>query len=273
LESSQKNKLEKKRHTKLKIFLGTVVIVVILTFVSLPFALQERQANPAEVNPTSLNELGWSGIGTVDRSSYDLKYIVTLRINVAALNYIDNQLAGQVNIEKNRIVDMYKAQHPELPGSIATPDIALPQVSRLATLRTMPPMISDFFGDQLVNMVTDQLISQGESIMKQWGVRNVRKVGQIQLTVRAKSVAASVYEGDLTAELGGKLVTIHLKGILAAWYENGIVMAAGVVPSGTLKYDYVMGSVTIPLSFDFEKTGAGGGSEFNELLKLVEGIS
>jgi hypothetical protein len=60
---------------------------------------------------------------------------------------------------------------------------------------------------------------------------------------------------------------------LAAWYENGIVMAAGVVPSGTVKYDYVMGSVTIPLSFDFEKTGASGGSEFNELLKLVEDIS
>jgi hypothetical protein len=261
---------KKKKHTKLKICLGIFAVVVVIGLLFVLVSLQERPASAAEVDSAVLSQQGWAQTGVVGKSSMDVQQVLTLKINTAMLNYTDTRLGNQINTEKNRIVNTYKT----MTGDISIPDVSMGQSSSLATVRIMPPMIADFLKGPVVKIASDQLVPMFESMMMQSGVQNFRKTGEMQLTVKGKSVTASVYEGSLTVDMSGNSVSINLKGILAVWAtDNGIVAAVGVTPSGKVTYNYNAGSITVPFSFDFDTSGANGGSEFNELVKLVEGTS
>lgn len=260
---------KKKKHRKLKICLGIFAVVVVIGLLFVLVSLQERPASAAEVDAAVLSQQGWAQTGVVGKSSMDVQQVVTLKINTAMLNYTDTQLVNQMNTEKNRIVNTYKTS----ASSISIPDISLGQSSSFATVRIMPPMLADFLKGQVVKMASDRLVPLYESTVAQGGVQNFKKTGEMQLSIKGKSVTASVYEGTFNIDLSGNTVPVNVKGIFAVWADGGIIAAMGVVPSGTVSYNYKAGAVTVPLSFNFETSGANGGSEFSELVQLAEGVS
>lgn len=249
------------------------MVVVVGVSVFLLSALQERQASAAEIDAAALSLQGWAQTGVVEKTSMDVDFVTRLKINIAMLTYSDAKVIRQVNDEKNRIVNSYKALYPSLAGSINVPDISLGQGPTLVTVRVMPPMIADFFKGDVVKMVSDNLVPRYVSMAAESGVQNLKKAGETQLTVRGKSVTATLYEGSINADLLGNKIPVKVKGIFAAWADNGIVAAMGITLSGSISYEYKVGSLAVPFSFNFENSGASGGSEFNEVLKLIESIS
>lgn len=258
---------------KWKIVLGVFAIVVVSMSVFFFVGLQERPANAAEIDPTVLNLQGWAQAGVVEKTSMDVDFVTKLKINIAMLTYADTRVIKQINDEKNRIVDSYKTQYPSLAGGISIPDMSMRQGPVLATVRIMPPMIADFFKGQVVKMATDNLVTQYVNMATQSGIQNFKKTGETQLTVKGKSVTASLYEGSITADLAGNKIPVKVKGIFAVWADTGIVVVMGTTLAGSISYEYKVGPMALPFSYNFETSGAGGGSEFNEVVKLVESTS
>ena len=258
---------------KWKIVLAVLAVVLVVVSGFFFVSLQERQANAAEIDPAVLSLQGWAQSGVVQKTSMDVDFVTKLKINTAMLSYVDTRVIKQINDEKNRIVDSYKAQYPSLAGSINVPDISLAQGSTLVTVRIMPPMIADFFKGEVVKMASDTLVSQFVNMATQAGVQNFKKTGETQLSVKGKTVTASLYEGSINADLGGNKIPVKVKGIVAIWADTGIVAAMGMTPSGSISYEHKLGPAAIPFSFNFETSGTAGGSEFNEIVKLIESVS
>lgn len=258
---------------KSRTVLGVFTVVVVVMSVFLFTALQERQASAAEIDAAALSLQGWAQTGVAEKTSMDVNFVTKLRINIAMLTYADTKVLGQINDEKNRIVNSYKALYPSLAGSINVPDVSLGQGPTLATVRVMPPMIADFFKGEVVKMVSDNLVPQYVSMAAKSGVQNLKKAGETQLTVKGRSVTATLYEGSINADLLGNKIPVKVKGVFAVWADTGIVAAMGMTLAGGISYEYKVGPLVVPFSFNFENSGASGGSEFNEVLKLIESIS
>jgi len=258
---------------KLKTVLGVFTVVVAAVSVFLFTALQERQASAAEIDAAALSLQGWAQTGVVQKTSMDVNFVTKLKINIAMLTYADTEVIRRINDEKNRIVNSYRAIYPSLAGSINVPDISLGQGPTLVTVRVMPPMIADFFKSEVVKMVSENLVPQYVSMATESGVQNLKKAGETQLTVRGKSVTATLYEGSINADLLGNKIPAKVKGVFAVWADTGIVAAMGITLAGSISYEYKVGPMAVPFSFNFENSGASGGSEFNEIMKLIESIS
>lgn len=272
-KTPEKNAPQKKKHTKLKILAATIAIIVIGGSLFLQIALQERKADPIGIDPAVLSQQGWAQTGDLYKGSGNFTYIVTVKINTAALTYIDTRLSDQINAEKNRLVDEYKARYPRQAQSIKITDISMGKTSRLMTTRIMAPMGADFVSGQATTMVSDMLASEFGTMMAKNGISNFRKTGEMQLTIKGRTVTAGVYEGSFDLRLGGNVTSVNLKGLLAVWADTGIVAVSGAAVSGRLSCDYKVAGIVIPFSFDFDKSGAGGISEFDELVTLVQNTS
>ena len=230
----------------------TIVSLLALTITS--GCLETPAATPAEVSSEVLSKYGWVQADDVTYESKEQEVSGTvITINTAMIWYQNERLGGEIIAELQNLYSQYNLQM----------DAQMPQIgSSLITFRVVLPG-----GFALPSGMASSLIdSQIENMAKNNNIKNVRKVGTQEITVKdGSSVTAATYAG--TAVIDGDVdgASIDAMVIVVPWSSAGTnIFAIGLVPDGDINMNFGPVEKTL-ITID-------GNAEIEDMLELIKTI-
>lgn len=229
-----------------------IIFVIAITMVS--GCLDTKEAEPAIVDQSTLNELGWIQSGNVQKDSINQEIGGTkVAINTAQMSYYDKVLADDIN---QQMKDTGCSVSTEEERSIS---------SQIITMRlTLPAGIT--LPNSILAGIMDSLV---QKMATENNIKNFHEVDEETVKIRTgSSIKAKSYEGYIESENGENL-NIGIKGIIASWSSNkSTIIAIGIIPGedfGLENSDQIGIINDAKLDIDKEK-------EYQEILTLIQNV-
>ncbi len=236
-----------------------IILVFLMCFmlaVLVPGCLQTKEVNPAYVNQTTLDNLGWimSGEPQVESMS-QMVGDVEVVMNTATVNYIDEALMMDINrqitdlgVTKDSVnseaqfTSLFMTIRVALPAGIALPEQVLTGIID-ASIQNMDP---------------------GSDI------KEFYQVGEETVTINTGSnVQARSYEGYIESNDSGEDVKLKIRGVIASWSDEGTTtIVLGVLPAEDMILKVpteVRRSETLTIAINEEQ-------EYQDILALIQNV-
>jgi hypothetical protein len=232
----------------------SLIIIFVITIAMVSGCLDTKEAEPAIVDQSTLNELGWIQSGNVQKDSINQEIGGTkVAINTAQMSYYDKVLADDIN---QQMKDTGRSVSTEEERSIS---------SQIITMRlTLPAGIT--LPNSILAGIMDSLV---QKMATENNIKNFHEVDEETVKIRTgTSIKAKSYEGYIESENGENL-NIGIKGIIASWSSNkSTIIAIGIIPGedfGLENSDQIGIINDAKLDIDKEK-------EYQEILTLIQNV-
>jgi hypothetical protein len=223
--------------------------LIILLMVVAAGCLETKEAWPAIVNDSVLNDEGWISAGDAQKQSQTQNVAgTTVRINMAIMNYRDEALAQDITRQVSKLRGLSAKQ--ESGASQFT--------SQLLTFRLLLPA-----GISLPSEIMNKIIaSQLEQMASQNNIRDFHETGSTKTTLdNGKEVSVKNYEGYIYFEGG----SIKIKGMTAAWPDSGSnIIVFAVLPGEDI--------VITPATGEPVSVKINGEVESQKIIKLIQNV-
>jgi len=226
----------------------TFCLIIILSLLAAG-CLETKEAWPATVSDSILDELQWSSLGDVEKQSRSIDVAGnTVTLNMAIMNYKDDALAEDITGQIQEITGRTLEDGAGMSGL----------TSKLITIRLVLPA-----GISIPSSIVNNLInSQLERMASQNNIQDFHNTGKKVITLsKGKKVDLNLFKGNIVEDFG----SVNMKGMVASWSDSGsTILIFGVLPDGDLIIKPVSGK-DVTVKIDSEK-------EVNEMEKLIRNV-
>lgn len=228
---------------------NTFCLIIILSLL-VTGCLETKEAWPATVSDSILDELEWSSLGGAEKQSKSIDVAGnTVTLNMAIMNYRDDALAEDIAGQIREIT----GRAPE--GSAEMSELT----SKLITIRLVLPA-----GISIPSSIVNNLInSQLETMATQNNIKDFRSTGENTITLsNGEKVDLTIFKGSI----GEDFASVGMKGVVTSWSDSGsTILVFGILPDGDISIEPIQGK-EITIKIDGEK-------EFNKMKKLIQNVN
>lgn len=227
----------------------TFCLIIILSLLAAG-CLETKEAWPATVSDSVLDELEWSSLGNVEKQSQSIDVAGnTVSLNMAIMNYKDDALAEDI-----------AGQVQEISGRAPEGDTGMSELtSKLITIRLVLPA-----GISIPSSIVNGLInSQLETMASQNNIKDFHSTGKKVITLsNGDKVDMSIFKGSI----GEDFASVDMKGMVASWSDSGsTILVFGVLPDGDIILEPIPGK-KVSIKIDSE-------TEVNKMEQLIQNVN
>lgn len=216
--------------------IGIVFILTVLT----AGCLNTKEAWPALINDTVLNEQGWVSSGDAVKQSETQNIAgVSVKINMAIMNYRDDMMSRNIAAQINQQKSM------EFTSQLMTVRIVLPAGLSLPS-----------------EVVNNMLKTRLGTISSQNNIKDLNETGYTMIKLAdGREVDVNTFDGRVDFEGG----SIKIKGESASWTDSGsTIIVFGIMPAEDIVIPEGQGqSVTIKINAE---------QESEKMTKLIQNV-
>ena len=227
----------------------TFCLIIILSLL-VAGCLETKEAWPATVSDSVLDELGWSSLGDAEKQSQSIDVAGnTVSLNMAIMNYRDDALAEDI-----------AGQVQEMTGHAPESGAGMSELtSKLITIRLVLPA-----GISIPSSIVNKLIdSQLETMASQNNIRDFHSTGKKAITLsNGDKVDLNIFKGSI----GEDFASVDMKGIVTSWSDSGsTILVFGVLPDGDIIIEPISGE-KMTIKIDSQ-------AEVNKMEKLIQNVN
>ncbi|MBW6517821.1 MAG: hypothetical protein K0A89_04895 [ANME-2 cluster archaeon] len=235
-----------------------LMLLCLISSVLISGCLETKEAVPATVNQTTLDELGWAQYGEIvtDTMVQDVAGM-EMTISTAMVTYRDEKLMGEMLHQLDKLLGAY--------GISASGSGEGPFASQFIIIRVAFPGGISIPESMLSSIIDNQI----QSMTQESNIQGFQEVSQEKVTLNSGStVTARSFEGYIKSGDKG-MVSVKVRSVLAAWSDDGMsTIVVGLIPADDL---------VIRLPTDMRSSGTftieiDEAQEYQNILTLIKNV-